>query len=100
VYFLHWIYDSKLFFVKLILQAGERLRITYDKKCVLLRHQDSKGEDPQLVDKTRAAIKSLHTGIKVSIQAIDSVSKRIQKLRDEELQPQLVELIQGYAFTF
>jgi len=77
-------------------KAGERLRITYDKKCVLLRHQDSKGEDPQLVDKTRAAIKSLHTGIKVSIQAIDSVSKRIQKLRDEELQPQLVELIQGW----
>lgn len=77
-------------------KAGERLRITYDKKCALLRHQDAKGEDHQLVDKTRAAIKSLHTGIKVSIQAIDSVSKRIHKLRDEELQPQLVELIQGW----
>lgn len=77
-------------------KAGERLRITYDKKCALLRHQDAKGEDHQLVDKTRAAIKSLHTGIKVSIQAIDSVSKRIQKLRDEELQMQLVELIEGW----
>lgn len=34
----------------------------------------------------------------VAIQAVDSISKRIEKLRDEELQPQLVEFIQGYRF--
>lgn len=76
-------------------KAGERTRIMYEKKCVQLRKQDAKGEDPQVVDKTRATIKDLHTRIRVAIQAVDSVSKKIQKLRDEELQPQLVELIQG-----
>lgn len=76
-------------------KAGERTRIMYEKKCVQLRKQDAKGEDPQVVDKTRATIRDLHTRIRVAIQAVDSVSKKIQKLRDEELQPQLVELIQG-----
>ncbi|XP_057837250.1 protein ALTERED PHOSPHATE STARVATION RESPONSE 1 [Cryptomeria japonica] len=74
---------------------GERLRITYDKKCMQLRNQESKGEDFQVVEKTRVTIKSLHARIKVSIHAVDSISRRIQKLSTEELQPQLVELIQG-----
>ncbi|KAH9294252.1 hypothetical protein KI387_035772 [Taxus chinensis] len=76
-------------------KAGERTRITYERKCIQLRNQDAKGDDTQAVDKTRAAIKDLHTRIRVAIQAIDLVSKRIQKLRDEELQPQLAELLQG-----
>lgn len=76
-------------------KAGERTRITYERKCIQLRNQDSKGDDPQAVDKTRVAIKDLHTRIRVAIQAIDLVSKKIQKLRDEELQPQLAELLQG-----
>lgn len=53
--------------------------------------------DPSAVDKTRAAIRDLHTQIKVSIHSIEAISKRIETLRDEELQPQLVELIQGYV---
>lgn len=48
-----------------------------------------------MVDETRAEIKSPHTRIRVSIHAVESVSKRIQKLRDEESQPQLSELLQG-----
>ena len=32
----------------------------------------------------------------VAIQAFDVISKRIEKIRDGELEPQLVELIQGY----
>lgn len=55
-----------------------------------------KGDDPSSVDKTRAAIRDLHTQIKVSIHSVEAVSKRIETLRDEELQPQLLELIQGY----
>lgn len=62
-----------------------------------LRNQDVKGADPSAMDKTRAAITDLHTQIKVSIQSVKAVSKRIETLRDEELQPQLLELIQGYV---
>ena len=48
-----------------------------------------------MIDKTRDATKYLHSRVGVTIEAVDSVSKRIQRLRDEELQPQLMELIQG-----
>lgn len=78
-------------------RAGEKVRIAYEKKCMQLRNQDVKGADPSAMDKTRAAITDLHTQIKVSIQSVKAVSKRIETLRDEELQPQLLELIQGLA---
>lgn len=76
-------------------KAGDSIRRVYEKKCVQLRHQEAKGESIEVIDKTRAAIKDLHSRVRVAIEAVDSVSKRIQRLRDEELQPQLLELIQG-----
>ncbi|XP_043711560.1 protein ALTERED PHOSPHATE STARVATION RESPONSE 1-like [Telopea speciosissima] len=78
-------------------KSGERIRIAYDKKCMQLRNQDMKGEEPSVVHKTRAAIRDLHTQIKVSIHSVEAVSKRIETLMGEELQPQLLELIQGLA---
>lgn len=83
----------------LSLQSGEKVRIVYEKKCMQLRNQDVKGDDPSSVDKTRAAIRDLHTQIKVSIHSVEAISKRIETLRDEELQPQLADLIQGYVIS-
>lgn len=48
-----------------------------------------------MIDKTRVAVKDLHSRIIVALHSVDSISKRIEKMRDEELQPQLVELVQG-----
>ncbi|KAL5699480.1 hypothetical protein ACHQM5_030374 [Ranunculus cassubicifolius] len=78
-------------------RSGERIRIAYEKKCAQLRNQDVKGEDPSVIDKTRVAIRDLHTQIKVSIHSVESISKRIETLKDEELLPQLLELIQGLS---
>ncbi|KAL4590084.1 hypothetical protein LXL04_003003 [Taraxacum kok-saghyz] len=78
-------------------KAGERIRIAYDKKCAQLRNHDAKGDDHSYVDKTRTAIRNLHTQIKVSIHSVEAVSKRIETLRDQELQPQLLQLIQGLS---
>lgn len=78
-------------------KAGERIRIAYDKKCKQLRNHDAKGDDHSSVDKTRTAIRNLHTQIKVSIHSVEAVSKRIETLRDQELQPQLLELIHGLS---
>lgn len=69
-------------------------------KCKLLRQQDSTGENRQKADKTRTIVKDLHSRIRVAIHRIDSISKRIEELRDKELQPQLEELIEGYVFLF
>ncbi|KAI3715253.1 hypothetical protein L6452_22226 [Arctium lappa] len=78
-------------------KAGERVRIAYEKKCAQLRNHDIKGDDYSSVDKTRTAIRDLHTQIKVSIHSVEAVSKRIETLMDQELQPQLLELIQGLS---
>ena len=47
------------------------------------------------MDKTRAAVKDLYSRILVAIRSAESISSRIEKLRDEELQPQIIELLQG-----
>ncbi|XP_009613914.1 nitrate regulatory gene2 protein [Nicotiana tabacum] len=76
-------------------RAGERVRLAYEKKLAQLRNQDVNGADPSSLDKTRTAIRNLDTQIKVSIHSVESISRRIETLRDEELQPQLLELVQG-----
>lgn len=78
-------------------KASGIIRREYDAKCRLLRHQESRGESPYKIDKTRACVKDLHSRVKVSIHRIDSISKKIEELRDNELQPQLEELIEGLA---
>ncbi|WOL08545.1 hypothetical protein Cni_G17298 [Canna indica] len=77
-------------------KAGERIRIAFEKRYMQMRSQDVHGEELS-VGKTRAVVRDLHTRLKVSIHSVESVSKRIETLRDEELHPQLIELLQGLA---
>ncbi|XP_078159575.1 bZIP transcription factor (DUF630 and DUF632) isoform X1 [Carex rostrata] len=76
-------------------KASGTIRRNYDSKCKLLRQQESQAESPHRIDKTRAAVKDLHSRIRVAIQRIDRISKTIEEIRDKELQPQLEELIDG-----
>lgn len=76
-------------------QASESIKNAYDRKCNQLRHQFAKDCSSSVIDKTRAVVKDLYSQLRVAIHSVDSISKRIEKIRDEELQPQLVELIQG-----
>lgn len=71
------------------------VRNGYDMKCKLLRDQESRGELAHRVDKTRVLIKDLHSRILVAIKRMDSISKKIEEIRDNELQPQLEELVKG-----
>ncbi|KAF0910727.1 hypothetical protein E2562_004715 [Oryza meyeriana var. granulata] len=81
-------------------KAIVQIRQTYEKKCVQLRNQDAKGSELRCAEKTRTTVRDLYTRIWVSLRAAESISDRIQKLRDEELQPQLVELLQGLTRTW
>lgn len=76
-------------------QASESIRKVYDRKCNQLRHQFAKGYGSQVIDRTRSVVKDLHSRIMVALHSVDSISKRIEKMRDEELHPQLVELVHG-----
>ncbi|RAL44141.1 hypothetical protein DM860_016387 [Cuscuta australis] len=87
-----YIWEKKLYQE---VRAGERVRLTYEKKCAQLRNLDVSGADPSTIEKTRATIRDLHTQIKISIHSVQSISKRIESLRDDELQPQLLQLVEG-----
>ncbi|XP_058772094.1 protein ALTERED PHOSPHATE STARVATION RESPONSE 1-like [Vicia villosa] len=76
-------------------KAGDSTRKNYEKKCAQLRNKNVRGDDELSMDKTRSDLKDLYAGILVAIRRAESISKRIQKMRDEELQPQVVELLKG-----
>ncbi|KAH9618865.1 hypothetical protein KSS87_014146 [Heliosperma pusillum] len=76
-------------------KASQLVRREYDVKCKLLRQQESRCESQQRIDKTRAIVKDLHSRIRIAIHRIDSISRKIEEMRDQELQPQLEELIDG-----
>ncbi|XP_022995404.1 nitrate regulatory gene2 protein-like [Cucurbita maxima] len=78
-------------------KANEMVRKEYDLKCKMLRHLESKEVGQPKIDKTRAVIKDLHSRIRVGLHRIDSISKKIEELRDNELHPQLEELIEGLS---
>ncbi|KAJ4831960.1 hypothetical protein Tsubulata_018825 [Turnera subulata] len=73
----------------------ERLRVMYEKQCKRLKYLDEHGAESSKIDATQASIKKLLTKINVSIRAVDAISSKIHRLRDEELQPQITELVHG-----
>ena len=73
------------------------MRITYDKEWKRLKELDATGAEPYKIDTTRASIRTLLTRTNVSIRSAKVISRRIHILRDDELHPHLVTLIQGYA---
>ncbi|KAG0460432.1 hypothetical protein HPP92_020729 [Vanilla planifolia] len=81
-------------------KAGEQTWLLYRKKCLQIRHQDAKGSGSHAVDKSRYAAKNLYARIWVALRTIETISARILKLRDEELQPQVIELLQGLMRTW
>ncbi|CAL9027280.1 unnamed protein product [Prunus brigantina] len=76
-------------------KAGEETRRIYERKCSQLRNQDTRGDGLNTGNKIVVEVQDLYTRILVALRRAESISKRIQKLRDEELQPQLVDLLHG-----
>lgn len=81
----------------MVLQVEEKLRVLHEKKCHKLKRLDEKGAEAQKIDATRTLVRSLSTKIRIAIQVVDKISVKVNKLRDEELWPQLNEFIQGYV---
>ncbi|XP_068648248.1 protein ALTERED PHOSPHATE STARVATION RESPONSE 1-like [Aristolochia californica] len=74
----------------------EKIRVIYEKQCKRLKSLDDKGAETYKIDATQASVQKLLTRLSVAIRAIDSIAVSIHKLRDEELEPQLIELFQGF----
>lgn len=61
-----------------------------------LKSLDDGGAEFNKIDSTLASVKRLLSKINVSVTAVAAIATRIHKLRDEELQYQVNELIEGY----
>ncbi|EFJ12850.1 hypothetical protein SELMODRAFT_425042 [Selaginella moellendorffii] len=66
----------------------EVIRAEYRKKC-------SPKLQEEMSDTTRSMIKTLSTKIQVSLQGVDTAISAINKLKEDELHTQLVQLIEG-----
>ncbi|XP_047045992.1 protein ALTERED PHOSPHATE STARVATION RESPONSE 1-like [Lolium rigidum] len=79
------------------LKTEEKMRGQYDKKREELKVLYERGAEAQKLEAIEIYTRKLSTKISVALQVVNVVSKKINKLRDEELWPQTFELIQGYA---
>ncbi|XP_024972942.1 nitrate regulatory gene2 protein-like [Cynara cardunculus var. scolymus] len=73
----------------------ESLKIEHGKRVEQLRKMEVKRADYMKTEKAKKEVEKLESRMMVSSQAIESTSHEIVKLREEELYPQLVELVKG-----
>ncbi|KAK9067423.1 hypothetical protein SSX86_014752 [Deinandra increscens subsp. villosa] len=76
-------------------KSGNDLKKIYDRKSSQLSSEKG-GKKRGIEDQ----VNDLYSRILVNIKICDSISKRIEKVRDEELQPQLIELLRGLTKTW
>ena len=71
--------------------------MAFDRKRNQLYNLEAKGGDRGVIDKTRSTLTKLENRLEVALKAIELASLRIQRLTNEELYPQLAELVGGYV---
>ncbi|XP_039121588.1 protein ALTERED PHOSPHATE STARVATION RESPONSE 1-like [Dioscorea cayenensis subsp. rotundata] len=87
-----YIWEKKLYEE---VRAEEKMRVLLDRYCKRLKRLDKTGAEAQKVDSTQKTIRKLSARIRVAIQVVQSISNKINKVRNEELWPQICEVIQG-----
>ncbi|XP_057957390.1 nitrate regulatory gene2 protein [Malania oleifera] len=78
-------------------KAGELMKLEYRRKIALLNKQKKRGASSESLEKTKAAVSHLHTRYIVDMQSLDSTASEVNHLRDDQLYPKLVALVDGMA---
>lgn len=78
-------------------KQGEMMKLEYRRKVALLNKQKKRGASAESLEKTKAAVSHLHTRYIVDMQSMDSTVAEVNRLRDEQLYPKLVSLVDGMA---
>lgn len=78
-------------------KQGELMKLEYQKKVTLLNKQKKRNAGADTLEKTKAAVSHLHTRYIVDMQSMDSTVSEVNRLRDEQLYPKLVALVEGMA---
>ncbi|KAL4366535.1 hypothetical protein GQ457_05G024000 [Hibiscus cannabinus] len=76
-------------------KAGELMKFEYQRKVATLNKLKKRGTNSEALEKARAAVSHLHTRYIVDMQSMDSTVLEINRLRDEQLYPKLVQLVGG-----
>ncbi|CAL9069700.1 protein ALTERED PHOSPHATE STARVATION RESPONSE 1-like [Musa acuminata AAA Group] len=76
-------------------RAEEKMRLLLRRSHKELRRMIERGAEAHKINSTRSLIDKLSTKIRIAIQVVDSISKKINRLRDEELWPRMTELVLG-----
>ncbi|CAH2069975.1 unnamed protein product [Thlaspi arvense] len=74
----------------------EKLRVLYDKWYQILKSLDQNGAESSDIYEAESVLKLQLSKINVSVRAVESVSMRIHKIRDEELSLQVIAVINGF----
>ncbi|KAF8765413.1 hypothetical protein HU200_008558 [Digitaria exilis] len=89
-----YIWEKKLYDE---VKAEEKMRLLLAKNAKRLKFLDQKGAEAHKIDMTRNMVRKLSTKLRISVRVIAKVSKKINRVRDEELWPQINALIQGFV---
>ncbi|XWS11908.1 hypothetical protein CRYUN_Cryun37aG0045500 [Craigia yunnanensis] len=81
-------------------KAGELMKFEYQRKVATLNKLKKRGTNSEALEKAKAAVSHLHTRYIVDMQSMDSTVSEINRLRDEQLYPKLVQLVDGMATTW
>lgn len=76
-------------------KAGELMKLEYQRKVTLLNKLKKRGASIESLEKTKAAVSHLHTRYIVDMQSLDSTVLEVNDIRDKELYPKLVSLVDG-----
>ena len=68
------------------------MRYVYKKKIASLNKLTKRGASSDSLMRTKVMVSDLHTRCIVQMQSIDSTVSEINRLRDEQLYPKLVQL--------
>ncbi|MBA0606428.1 hypothetical protein Godav_018885 [Gossypium davidsonii] len=76
-------------------KAGELMKFEYQRKVATLNKLKKRGTNSEALEKAKAAVSHLHTRYIVDMQSMDSTVSEINRLRDQQLYPKLVELVEN-----
>ncbi|KAH7865811.1 hypothetical protein Vadar_011541 [Vaccinium darrowii] len=78
-------------------KTGEQMKFEYQRKVTSLNKLKKRNASAETIERTKAALSHLHTRYIVDMQSLDSTVSEINRLRDDQLYPKLVALVDGMA---
>ncbi|RLN35475.1 hypothetical protein C2845_PM03G24810 [Panicum miliaceum] len=73
----------------------EVIKVTYQRKLAVLNSKKQRGVSSSSIEKTKSIVSHLHTKYIVDLQTMESTVAEINRLRDQQLYPKLLELVEG-----